>query len=78
MEERRSGGEEARGEEGLWDRKRGTGEKMKCDDKRKSGREERITSIRSKRRRRGERRFLAMRVLEIPAVGEGGWRMRKG
>ena len=51
---------------------------MKCDDKRKSGREERIPSIRSKRRRRGERRFLAMRVLEIPAVGEGGWRMRKG
>ena len=50
---------------------------MKWEDERKSEREERITS-RSERRRKGERWFLAMRVLEIPAVGEGGWKRRGG
>ena len=44
------------------------------------GEEERRRGGEEERRRGGEeeRRFLVMRVLEIQAVGEGGWKRRGG
>ena len=79
-EEKRRGGEEERRRGGEEERRR-RGE----EERRKGGEEERrrggdYIEIR-KEEEKGEdweKWFLAMRILEIAAVGEGGWKRRGG